>query len=117
MGERYETVAATDATCRMLRPDGGLDDDHLDDDHGLALGDPMGTALLVTGTDAEILAFLDRASAALTSADQPIDLDLDDLDLEILNDLDTHAPASPREIGSGTADEHRPARWCERSNS
>lgn len=110
MGERYETVTATGATCQMLHPDSGLDDHRLDGDHGLVLGDPTGTALVVTGTHAEILAFLDRARDALAPADRSPgrgrDFELDDLDLDALNELDAHdevdAHGDPSDVAPAT---------------
>lgn len=71
MTARFEVIAAVDAPHSVLVPGEEFGYDQLaEDQHGLVLGDPGATTLVLTGHPRDILAYLDavRAELAATAA-------------------------------------------------
>lgn len=69
MTARFEVIAAVDAPHGVLVPGEEFGADQLaEDQHGLVLGDPEATALVLTGRPREILAYLDTVRAEVAAA-------------------------------------------------
>lgn len=69
MTARFEVIAAVDAPHAVLVPGEEFGADQLaQDQHGLVLGDPGATALVLTGRPRDILAYLDTIRAELAAA-------------------------------------------------
>lgn len=69
MTARFEVITAVDAPHGVLVPGEELGYDQLaEDQHGLVLGDPGATALVLTGRPRDILAYLDTVRAEVTAA-------------------------------------------------